>query len=150
MAITGNFAAYLHFLPTDANAIWRSDFEKVTLAASTFYTACIIVPLAMWIHLKRTGIAFPLVDLTCIYGYSQMVYIPMAMLSVPKLSMLRWLAIFAAFLVSSQNMVFAVWRGSAKEREDPIMRSKIVLGLLIFLAVQAGIALIVKLYFFHY
>ena len=38
MAVTGNMANYINFLPTETNVEWRYDFEKVTLAASMFYS----------------------------------------------------------------------------------------------------------------
>jgi hypothetical protein len=38
LAVTGNFASYIHFLPTDKDVEWTYDFEKVTIAASVFYT----------------------------------------------------------------------------------------------------------------
>merc|ERR1740117_744549 len=151
MAITGNFAAWLHFKPSLAEGIWRSDFEKVTLAASTFYTSLFVIPLALWGYFKRLGVTIPFVKLTAIYGYSFVVYTPAAILCVFRLELLRWLSVLIAFVISSQSVTMEVWSCTAALRDsNPTNKKQVMIALGCLLVAQAGIALVVKLYFFHY
>lgn len=151
MAICGNFASYLHFVPEKEHDIWRSDFEKVTLAASTFYTSCFLWPLAIWGYLKHLGsteIGFT--RTASIYGYSLAVYIPTAILSVPRFEWLRWLSVVLAFLISTLNVLNEIWRVTGTIRADKATSPKVFLTMGLFVLIQAGLAVLVKLYFFSY
>lgn len=151
LAIMGNFASYLHWIPEKESDIWRSDFEKVTLAATTFYTAGVLLPLAMWGYLKRLGTnKVSLVRLASVYGYGNAIYVPAAIASVPRIEILRWVAVLVAFAISSQAFVLEVWRGTTELRETALNKPKVLICVWVALAAQFGIAMLIKIYFFQY
>jgi len=155
LAVTGNFASYIHFLPSDKNPTWTYDFEKVTIAASVFYTMITIVPIMVYFCLRRIGVTGPepwLTHIISLYGYSFFPYVPAAIACVTPIDMIRWVVILLCFLISTFFLVrnirsyFPVdgldWDAQAKFK-GTILLACIILG-------QAVVALVTKLYFFHY
>lgn len=155
LAVTGNFASYIHFLPSDKQVEWHYDFEKVTIAASVFYFMITVVPIVVYFAMTRIGVTGQepwLTHIISLYGYSFFPYVPAAVICVTPIDMVRWLVILLCFLISSYFLVKNIghyfpedgldWDAKAKMK-GTILLACIVVG-------QAVVALITKVYFFHY
>mmetsp|Transcript_20453 Transcript_20453/g.40493 ORF Transcript_20453/g.40493 Transcript_20453/m.40493 type:complete len:304 (+) Transcript_20453:18-929(+) len=155
LAITGNFASYIHFLPSDKHVEWKYDFEKVTVAASVFYTMITVIPLCVWLALKKVGVTSSvpwLAHIISVYGYSFTIYIPATLVCVTPIELARWVTMLVTFVVStvfvSRNIWAYMptnnldWSSTAKAQGSILM---IVMALL-----HAGVAFATKIYFFHY
>jgi len=151
MAVTGNFANYLNFLPTDKNVVWKYDFEKVTLAATMFYSMTSIIPIAVWLALRRVGVSLFVTELISLYGYSFAIYVPASIVCVAPIELVRWITVGVCFCSSSLFLVRNVW-GQCKStvEENPEIKMK-VYGLVgtIFL-MHLCVAFVTKFYFFHW
>jgi len=155
LAITGNFAGYIHFLPTQQTIQWRYDFEKVTLAASVFYTMISVIPLIVYLGMRRVGVSgnhLWITHVISLYGYSFFSYVPAAVLCVTPIDTVRWVAIALCFCLSSFFLVrnirsyFPVdqldWDAQAKFK-GTVLLGVVTLG-------HLAVALITKFYFFEY
>lgn len=155
LAITGNFASYIEFLPTNTVFQWKYDFKKVTLAASVFYAMISIVPMVVHFSMRRIGLTGNSVWMThviSLYGYSFFSYVPAAFICVPPIELLRWLVIAGCFSVSTYFVVRNIRGYFPNDQLDWDNKSKFQSSVLIAVIVLLHfvVALVTKLYFFHY
>lgn len=111
IAISGNISNYLQH--ANAQYHWKYDFHLVSYAATAIFLYIFIVPFSLWGLLKwssevndldnlEENIRPKVLELTCIYGYSLFIYIPVSILWTIQIGWLQWLlVIVAAFLSGS-------------------------------------------------
>lgn len=92
----GNYATYLL-----NHASWQFDISKVTWAAGLFYGYTFLLPLALYFVLKYIGVSLGLIQLWCLYGYSLFVFIPASVVALIPVTVLKWVIIAGAGLVST-------------------------------------------------
>ncbi len=73
MAATGNFASYLS---TDTGKVWQYDMEKLSVAATVFYSFILPVPILVYFALRQFAQPKPLVLIISLYGYSLISFLP--------------------------------------------------------------------------
>jgi len=139
MAACSNFAQYLG----DA-AAWKYDFLKVTYGAAVIYSYLILLPLLFWGYLLWADIKMGLVEVFCIYGYSLLVYIAVAVLCIIPIQWLQWVLVSVGCLISTAFLVLNLWQ----PLRDKMSYSLVVLG--VVTALQIGLALTFRLYFFQF
>jgi len=155
LAITGNFASYIHFLPSETQIQWRYDFEKVTIAASVFYTMISVIPLLVYLAMRRIGVSgghFWITHVISLYGYSFFSYVPAAVLCITPLETVRWVAISLCFVISTFFLARNLRSYFPVDQLDWDAQAK-VKGSSLLAAVTVGhlaVALITKFYFFQY
>ena len=155
LAITGNLVDYLN--NTADGLVWTYDFEKVSLAATTFYFSCIIFPICVYFALKKLNARRPLTNIISLYGYSFAIYIPICpicAIPVPYINLagvcLAWFcsALFLTRNIYSYFLSAAVPQDNAEEVETH-KKTGIVLMIAIA-AVHFGIACVTYFYFFSW
>lgn len=84
VAVAGNLVSYLAYLPSSKSPVWRYDMQKMTSAASMFYGAISLLPLAASVVLSRLLLVadLSLSKLVCLWGYSLAVFIPVSLLCI--------------------------------------------------------------------
>lgn len=92
----GNYATYL-----SKHVSWQFDISKVTWAAGLFYGYTFLLPLALYFVLKYIGVSLGLIHLWCLYGYSLFVFIPASVIALIPVTVLKWVIIAGAGLVST-------------------------------------------------
>ena len=81
---------------------WEYDFQSVVTASSLVYTFAAGVPLGIWFILRQlTDAKMKLITLVCLYGYSLLTFIPATLLCLLPSSFITWIALLAAFGISS-------------------------------------------------
>ncbi|TMW53020.1 hypothetical protein DOY81_001883 [Sarcophaga bullata] len=116
IAISGNIASYLQ--AADDHYKWRYNFHLVSVAATCIFVYVNLLPGALWALFKyslkplQEGLETENADYTpsllalmCIYGYSMSIYIPVSILWVIQLSILQWLLVITAALLSGSVLI---------------------------------------------
>uniref|UniRef100_A0A034W9N0 Protein YIPF n=1 Tax=Bactrocera dorsalis TaxID=27457 RepID=A0A034W9N0_BACDO len=153
IAISGNIASYLQH--ANDNYHWRYNFHLVSYAATCIFIYANLFPIALWalfkyslkpitddVETESADYSPSLLSLMCIYGYSLFIYIPVSVLWVIQISLLQWLLVITAALLSGSVLIFVL---------TPALRnSKLSLFLIIgILAAHFLLAAGFMLYFFH-
>uniref|UniRef100_A0A1L8D906 Protein YIPF n=1 Tax=Nyssomyia neivai TaxID=330878 RepID=A0A1L8D906_9DIPT len=153
IAISGNIANYLQ--QADTNFRWHYNFHLVSYAATAIITYACLVPLALWAtfkwSLQPTSVDLEtdtshytpgLLTLLCIYGYSLAIYIPVSILWVIQISVLQWLLVMTAALMSGSVLIFVLM---------PALRNSKFSLILILVVIGAHFLLATgfMLFFFH-
>jgi len=141
MAATGNVASFFNSKPGSF------DFTHVTVAASCLYAVLTVVPLTVWFFLDRVGTHKGLVEVVSLYGYSLFPFIPTCIICIAPFELLRWVSVLTSFVLS----VTFLLRNLLPSRDLPAgdrTQAYVLLGFMF--TVHAGIALLMKLYFFSY
>ena len=150
MAMTGNLASYVNFVPTPAKKEWTYDFSLLTLAGTVVYLYWTLLPMLFWMLLRYWEASKKLVDVLCIYGYALSPFIPISILCVVPSNLLRWLlvllggAVSLIFLLSNFHAhladCFPYGEGDAKRK------MYVMLGTMA--AFHAVLLMLFKFYFF--
>ncbi|XP_011176792.1 protein YIPF1 [Zeugodacus cucurbitae] len=153
IAISGNIASYLQH--ANDNYHWRYNFHLVSYAATCIFIYANLFPIALWalfkyslkpitddVETESADYSPSLLSLMCIYGYSLFIYIPVSVLWVIQISLLQWLLVITAALLSGSVLIFVL---------TPALRnSKLSLFLIIgILGAHFLLAAGFMLYFFH-
>lgn len=151
MAMTGNLASYIAFVPTAAHPKWMYNFNQLTLAGTVVYSYVTLLPLLFWMLLRYYEASKKLVDVLCIYGYTLSAFVPVSILCVLPSNLLRWLLVLlgggvsAIFLLSNFHAhladCFPYGEGDAKRKMYLLLGS---MG-----AFHVILVIIFKIYFFH-
>jgi len=156
LAVTGNFASYIHSLEEeDTQMQWKYDFEKVTIAASVFYTMISIIPLLVYLAMRRIGVTGShlwITHIISLYGYSFFSYVPAAILCVTPIETVRWVAILLCFVLSAFFLVRNIRSYYPEDHLDWDTQARFK-GTVLLVLVAAGhfvVAIITKFYFFQY
>ncbi|KAI8945836.1 hypothetical protein F4801DRAFT_566902 [Xylaria longipes] len=120
------------------------DFELLSGAAGLIYGYTLVIPIVLYGALRYFGSeSANLLECWALYGYSNLIWIPVALISWSPLTILNWVfvgvgwAISVAFLLRNLYPVL-----SATDRQT----SKILLVLVV--ALHMGLALAIKILFF--
>ncbi|XP_023161966.2 protein YIPF1 [Drosophila hydei] len=155
IAISGNLASYLQ--QADDSYHWHYNFHLVSYAASCIFLYANILPAILWALFKYSlkpvdatdavetdsaSYTPSLLSLMCIYGYSLAIYIPVSILWVINISLLQWLLVITAALLSG-TVLIAVLTPALRNSQYSLFLIIGILGAHIILA--AGFLL----YFFH-
>ncbi|XP_054730707.1 protein YIPF1 [Anastrepha obliqua] len=153
IAISGNIASYLQH--ANDNYHWRYNFHLVSYAATCIFIYANLFPIALWAVFKyslkpvtddveneNADYSPSLLSLMCVYGYSLFIYIPVSVLWVIQISLLQWLLVITAALLSGSVLIIVL---------TPALRnSKLSLFLIIgILGAHFLLAAGFMLYFFH-
>ncbi|XP_067637069.1 protein YIPF1 [Eurosta solidaginis] len=153
IAISGNIASYLQH--ANDNYHWRYNFHLVSYAATCIFIYANLFPMALWavfkyslkpitddVETESADYSPSLLSLMCIYGYSLFIYIPVSVLWVIQISLLQWLLVITAALLSGSVLIIVL---------TPALRnSKLSLFLIIgILSAHFLLAAGFMLYFFH-
>jgi len=120
-------------------------YSMITKAVVVIYLVTFGVPAGLWGALLAFGSDLRYIQLTCLYGYSLTIYLPITLICVIQSEALRWIAVMAA-VASSTWFLLSNLKG-VLEREIQ-SRQYIVLGLVLFGQLVLGLTL--KTYFFAY
>lgn len=174
LAAGGNFANYLSFLanssqttfdPTGSSGtndtsshpspsetmtgiiVWSYNFQKVSVAASVFYCWISILPLVIYCTFSRMTVQDGvqqkgLVEIASLFGYSLVTFLPVCILCIPPIALLRWISVGVAFLWSSYFLIKNLGADPHNKAVFPVVAGIIAMNL--------GIALLTKFYFFDF
>ncbi|XP_037726767.1 protein YIPF1 isoform X2 [Drosophila subpulchrella] len=155
IAISGNIASYLHHA-TDSYR-WHYNFHLVSYAATCIFLYANILPAVLWALFKyslkpvdsadaiETDSATytpSLLSLMCIYGYSLAIYIPVSILWVINISLLQWILVITAALLSG-TVLIAVLTPALRNSQFSLF---LIIGIL---SAHVVLAAGFMLYFFH-
>ncbi|XP_045124647.1 protein YIPF1-like isoform X2 [Portunus trituberculatus] len=142
--ITGNLASYLA-ASTEETYVWRYEFRKVTLAASSIFAYAWLVPLAVWgvLALRGSRAKITLLELLSIYGYSLAIFVPVSVLWIVPQPWFKWCLAIVAPILSGSVLVRTVWPSLSHDSKQVAIGIAVVILLL-----HATLALGFMLYFF--
>ncbi|BFG02196.1 protein YIPF1 [Drosophila madeirensis] len=155
IAISGNIASYLHHASDGYH--WHYNFHLVSYAATCIFLYANILPAILWALFKyslkpvneadavETDSATytpTLLSLMCIYGYSLAIYIPVSILWVINISLLQWLLVITAALLSG-TVLIAVLTPALRNSQFSLF---LIIGIL---SAHVVLAAGFMLYFFH-
>jgi len=142
MSAAGNFAYYLDTLG-DPLKVYQYDFYKLIYGSAIIYGYAFVIPLFLWLYIKWLDISLNLIEVLCIYGYSLFVYSPVALLCIIPGMWPKWVVCGIGWALSSCFLVINLWHP---------LKEKITLAivtLLFITALNGGMALTFRLYFFN-
>ena len=69
------------------------------------------MPTILYILLRwrKATTEFTFIEILCIYGYSLSIYIPISILWLINITILQWLLVIVAILLSGSVLVFTFW-----------------------------------------
>jgi hypothetical protein len=146
IAVTGNFASYLTFLPSSTRPTWHYDIQKLTTAASMFYGVITFVPFFAWLVITRLvgALGVTLVYCLSIWGYALSSFVPISLLCIIPSEVLRYLFCSMGFACSCAFLLRQI---------HPLVPQGHPYGYALFGGIilsQLGLAIANKLYFFEY
>ncbi len=123
--------------------------EKLTLqlgAAGLVYGYTLVIPIALFLALKYFGSeSANLLECWALYGYSNLIWIPVALISWSQISILNYVFVAVGFGMSVTFLLRNLYPVlSATDKQI----SKILLVLVVVL--HAGLAIAIKVLFFSY
>ncbi|XP_017095187.2 protein YIPF1 [Drosophila bipectinata] len=155
IAISGNIASYLQ--QANDKYTWHYNFHLVSYAATCIFLYANILPAILWALFKYSlkpvdasdavetdsaSYTPSLLSLMCIYGYSLAIYIPVSILWVINISVLQWLLVITAALLSG-TVLIAVLTPALRNSQFSLF---LIIGILsAHFVLAAGFLL----YFFH-
>ncbi|TGZ83073.1 Yip1-domain-containing protein [Ascodesmis nigricans] len=120
------------------------DFTLLSGAAGMMYGYTFIVPAALWVVLRWWGVeSANLLELACLYGYANLVWLPVAVASVSPITILNWVFVGVG-LASSGLFLFRNLYPVVSATDH--RTAKILL--IVVVALHAGLALAIKILFF--
>ncbi|KAF8477363.1 hypothetical protein BDZ91DRAFT_21674 [Kalaharituber pfeilii] len=125
---------------------YRYNFDLLSGAAGLMYGYTGIIPVALWGMLKWYGSEVAnLLECMCLYGYANLIWIPIAIASASPIAILNWVFVAVGFGVS---LAFLLRNLNPVVEAAGSKTSKILLILVILL--HAGLSLAIKILFFHH
>ncbi|KAH8293359.1 hypothetical protein KR018_011574 [Drosophila ironensis] len=155
IAISGNIASYLH--QANDGYHWHYNFHLVSYAATCIFLYANLLPAILWALFKYSlkpvdeaeavetdsaSYTPSLLSLMCIYGYSLAIYVPVSILWVINISLLQWLLVITAALLSG-TVLIAVLTPALRNSQYSLF---LIIGILSAHVILAAGFL---LYFFH-
>ncbi|KAF8863190.1 Yip1-domain-containing protein [Acephala macrosclerotiorum] len=120
------------------------DFRLLSGAAGLIYGYTLVIPIALFLALKYFGSeSANLLECWALYGYSNLIWIPVALISWSQISILNWVFVGVGFGVSVAFLLRNLYPVlSATDKQT----SKALLILVVCL--HAGLAIAIKILFF--
>lgn len=139
--LAGSISRWLQLTGTDSYAY---DFRLLSGAAGLIYGYTGVIPLALWAALKWSGSeAANVLECWSLYGYGNVIWIPVALISWSPLDLLNWIFVAAGLAISALFLVRNLWPVIST---TPHQRAKALLILVVVLHV--GLAVTIKFLFF--
>lgn len=145
MAAASNFTSWLTFDSGMTGTEWMYDFSLLTFACSVVYGFWVGAASLVWFAMRTLGVPHGLVQLLCLYGYSTVVFIPVAVVCSTVLVTLDWIAVAVGLLVS-MSFVGVNTYPAIKAANLGSNSGLVLLGGMAVL--HTGFALMLKLYWF--
>jgi protein YIPF1/2 len=79
----------------------KYDFRLLTGAAGLMYGYTFVIPVALWGALKWWGGEAGLLEVACLYGYANLVWIPVAVGSISTITILNYVFVALGFAMSA-------------------------------------------------
>jgi len=132
------------YLSTELGKPFVYDFKLLSGAAGLIYGYTLVIPIALFLALKYYGSeSANLLECWALYGYSNLIWIPVAFISWSQLTILNWIFVGVGFGVSVAFLLRNLYPVlSATDKQT----SKILLVLVV--ALHAGLAIAIKVLFF--
>jgi len=141
-----NFTSWLTFKDA-TEAQWIYDMSLLSIACSFVYGFWAGGGAVVWAAARSLGAGAPtLVQALCVYGYSLVVFIPVALLCSTTLEVLDWLATLLGLAISLSFVLLNLWPAWAASAMPTSARNGL-LGVVALAHVVFALAL--KLYFFQ-
>ncbi|KAH8387875.1 hypothetical protein KR093_009998 [Drosophila rubida] len=155
IAISGNIANY--FQMANDSYQWHYNFHLVSYAATCIFLYANILPAVLWALFKyslkpvdqadametdNASYTPSLLSLMCVYGYSLAIYIPVSILWMINISLLQWLLVITAAMLSG-TVLIAVLTPALRNSQYSLF---LIVGIL---AAHVVLAAGFLLYFFH-
>lgn len=139
--LTGTISQYL---AKEGKKHFIYDFTLLSGAAGLIYGYTFLIPVALWGALKwfRAESA-NLLECVCLYGYANLIWIPVALISWSPISILNWVFVAVGLAASG---VFLVRNLYPVLSATDVKTSKILL--VVVVALHFGLALAIKILFF--
>lgn len=139
--LTGTISAYL---VSEGKGRFEYDFKLLSGAAGLIYGYTMVIPIGLWGVLKWFGSeSANLMECLALYGYANLIWIPVALVSWSPLTALNYAFVAVGFALSAvflfRNFYPVV---SATDQKT----SRILL--VVILALHAGLAIAIKILFF--
>ncbi|KAF2266002.1 Yip1-domain-containing protein [Lojkania enalia] len=139
--LTGTISQYLAH---NGKEHFAYDFKLLSGGAGLIYGYTALVPIGLWGTLKWFGSeSANAMECLCLYGYANLIWIPVALISWSNLSLLNFIFVSLGFAASTFFLVRNLYPLlSSTERQT----SKILL--IVVVALHAGLAIAIKVLFF--
>ncbi|KAF2245394.1 Yip1-domain-containing protein, partial [Trematosphaeria pertusa] len=139
--LTGTISQYLAHHGKDHFAY---DFKLLSGGAGLVYGYTAVVPAGLWAVLKWYGSeSANLLECVCLYGYANLIWIPVALISWSPISLLNFIFVALGFAAS----VFFLLRNLYPVLSSTEAKTSKVL-LIVVVALHAGFAIAIKVLFF--
>ncbi|KAF4587552.1 Yip1 domain family [Ophiocordyceps camponoti-floridani] len=132
------------YLSTTKNTPFAYDFRLLSGAAGLVYGYTLFLPVLLFLALRYFGSeSANLLECWALYGYSNLIWIPVAIISWSPISILNWVFVAVGFSMSVAFLVRNLYPVlSATDKQI----SKVLLVLVVML--HAGLSLTIKILFF--
>ncbi|KOS21451.1 Protein YIP5 [Escovopsis weberi] len=132
------------YLASTGKGPFAYDFKLLSGAAGLIYGYTIFIPIALFLAVRYFGgESANLLECWALYGYNNLIWIPVALISWSPISILNWVFVGIGFGLSVAFLVRNLWPLlNATDRQV----SKVLLVLVVIL--HAGLALTIKILFF--
>jgi len=140
LAATSNFVSYEFSTPA---APWAYDIKKVTIGFPLIFSFNFGIPILLWLYFRWIDFNVSLIELLCIYGYSNFIYIFASILCLIPFMWVPWIMMGLGCLISTSFLIANMWAP---------LRNKIghAIFILILMAIlNVAIALSYQLYFYQ-
>ncbi|KAI0014244.1 Yip1-domain-containing protein [Xylariaceae sp. FL0662B] len=132
------------YLASSSDAPFAYDFKLLSGAAGLIYGYTLVIPILLFGALRYFGSeSANLLECWALYGYSNLIWIPVALISWSPVAALNWVFVGLGFAVSVAFLLRNLYPVlSATDRQT----SKVLLVLVV--ALQLGLAIAIKVLFF--
>ncbi|CAM1511141.1 Fc.00g086540.m01.CDS01 [Cosmosporella sp. VM-42] len=132
------------YLSTTGSAPFMYDFKLLSGAAGLIYGYTLFIPMVLFLVLRYFGSdSANLLECWALYGYSNLIWIPVALISWSPLTLLNWIFVAVGFALSIAFLLRNLYPVlSATDRQV----NKVLL--IVVVALHAGLALAIKILFF--
>lgn len=140
--VTGTVSQYLAATRPEAFAY---DFALLSGASGLVYGYTAVVPMALWAVLRWFGSeGANLLECWALYGYANLIWIPVALISWSPVPVLNWVFVAVGFGVSALFLVRNLWP-LVSATDQKISRVLLV----VVIVLHAALAFTIKLLFFQ-
>lgn len=134
------------FLANSQDIAYTYNFDLLSGAAGLMYGYSILVPTSLWGVLRYYGCeTVNLLECLCLYGYSNLIWIPVAIASASPVSLLNWILAAVGFAASTTFLMRSL--GPVVNATD-FKTAKVLLVLVV--ALHGGLSLAIEILFFHH
>ena len=139
--ITGTISQYLASTGQD---FFAYDFALLSGASGLIYGYTFVIPVALWAVLRWFGSeGANVLECWSLYGYANLIWIPVALISWSPLTLLNWIFVAVGFAVSVLFLVRNLWP-VVQATDQKVSR----VLLIVVVVLHAALAVTIKFLFF--